>query len=807
MSRFLNVLGPTASLGLAIFMQCRLATAADVPVQPAPTSSSVIFPQSSDEDPSIATSEEDKEWARRDAQVMESSTQFGGAGLLRTQHAEVSAPGQFRLSLVGEWFSASFLCTSQSPCPNPNGGPVPVTSDTLTHTGGTLTLGASLAQLGPGTFEGYAALISYANSDVANRPALLQVLGDSDLGIKYVAAANDIFAFGGFAELWLINGSGSVGLSWDSTSARFGGIGTADLRGLSSPVPLRFSANVAYFLDNTADVLTDTENARGVPVTRIERYGLGVNRIDHFDFYVGAEALLSDERVRPFVETHILAATNRQGYVCPVGNPGRDGCLKYDLVVPSTLTLGARVFPWKREFSLMAALDIGIGGTSQFIEELQPVPPWTLYLGAGWAVDTWTRPVHPIVQKISREPPVPRTIHVAGFVHEKDKNDPVVGAIVAYKDHADLSRLATGPDGRFSDDVPPGTYAYEITAEGFKPAICAADTFATTRLTPTSLPGVPTGPSAGPSPTGAASSPAAPATGTAGPSAAPSTGSTPPPSWAPPPNGYAGAPPPAAAATPVQASAVTTPGRIDIDCPMEALPRVGTVTGHVRDSDTSQPLPGISIGLSDAQHKDLRIASDASGGFRFEGVAPGTATLSVIADGYLALVTPADVKARQESTVDVLLQPRPRRPDVQLTAKEITIRSQIQFALDSAVILPQSFGELTQVADTLIRHVEIKRLEVQGHSDNSGTADHNTQLSQERAEAVAAWLVEHGVPSERLTAHGYGQTKPLVPNVTAANRAQNRRVQFVILEKEGENKDIAPPASPHPASDKSLPGF
>jgi outer membrane protein OmpA-like peptidoglycan-associated protein len=181
--------------------------------------------------------------------------------------------------------------------------------------------------------------------------------------------------------------------------------------------------------------------------------------------------------------------------------------------------------------------------------------------------------------------------------------------------------------------------------------------------------------------------------------------------------------------------------------------------------------------------------------------------LSVIADGYLALVTPADVKARQESTVDILLQPRPRRPDVQLTAKEITIRSQIQFALDSAVILPQSFGELTQVADTLIRHVEIKRLEVQGHTDNSGTADHNTQLSQERAEAVAAWLVEHGVPSERLTAHGFGQTKPLVPNVTAANRAQNRRVQFVILEKEGENKNSAPPAAPHPASGTSLPGF
>ena len=58
-------------------------------------------------------------------------------------------------------------------------------------------------------------------------------------------------------------------------------------------------------------------------------------------------------------------------------------------------------------------------------------------------------------------------------------------------------------------------------------------------------------------------------------------------------------------------------------------------------------------------------------------------------------------------------------------------------------------------------------------------------LSEDRANAVRAWLTGHGVAGDRLVAQGYGQNKPLVPNVTANNRARNRRVQFVILEGEG----------------------
>ncbi len=674
------------------------------------------------------------DWALRDRALGEPSTLVGASGLLKTQHAQMSAPGQFRLGFISNWFSASFLCTSSFPCPNPNGAPL--TSDTLDHTGGTLSLGASLFNIGSGTFDAYAAITAYANSDTANTPALLQVLGDTALGIKYGAPVGKVLSLGLFTELWLINGTGSVGIDSDSTSANFGGIATIDLRGLESPVPLRFSANVVYALDNTSDVLTGTETARGSPVTRIERYGLGVNRTDHVDFYLGGEAFVAEGTVRPFVETRILAAFNRQNYECQLHNPSSDNCLSNDTVVPATLTLGSRFFPWRQGFSLLAAFDIGIGGTNDFVEELQPVPPWTLYLGAGWSVDTWERP--PVVRTKIVEKTIQRALaRIAGLVHEKDKPDPVADAIVTYRDRPDMSPLATAADGKFGDDVPAGEYALDIKAEGYKPALCAASV-------PASL------------------------------------------------------------------------GTVNVDCPLEALPRVGSIIAHVRDALTGQPVAGVQVALSDAQRKDLRLNSDASGGATFGGVSPGTAEITVVASGYLVLVTPVDVRARQESTVELLLRPKPQRSNVEVRGREITIKQQIQFALDSAVILPESFGLLTEIADAMIRDLPTRHVEVQGHTDNSGTPEHNKTLSEQRAEAVRLWLVQHGVASDRLIARGYGQEKPLVPNTSAASRGRNRRVQFIIVDSDTAapgptGATPATPKAPSPAPDERkknpLPGF
>ena len=644
------------------------------------------------------------EWAERDRAVNESNTLNGGTGLLKTQHAQTGLPGQFRIGFVTEWFSAGFLCTSRYPCPNPTGGPA-LTSDTMNHVGGTLSLSASLAKLGPGTLDAYGSILAYANSDSANRPSLLQVLGDMNLGVKYVAPVSSVVHLGLFTELWLINGTGAVGLDGAGTSAKFGGIGTVDLRGLESHTPLRFSMNAVYFVDNSGDVLVSTEEARGTSVTRIERFGLGVNRVDQFQLFFGGEFFAADERVRPFIEEKIGFANNRQGYACRTNNVSHDSCLASDTVIPSTLTIGSRFLPWKRGFSLLAAVDIGTGGTSNFIEELAPTPPWTVYIGAGWAVDTQDRP--PVYKTRVVEKPVDTVGvrgHVVGFVHETDKNDPIAGAFVAYRDRTDLSPLGTGPDGKFSDDLPPGAYTFDIKADGFRPGSCD--------------------------------------------STVPKEG-----------------------------------GSLTVDCPLVAEPRTGVVDGHVRDADSNQPVAGVQVIVQDVQKKELRLSTDPSGGFKFDAVVPGTAQISVQAEGYLVLVMTADVHSRAENTFDLMLRPKPKTSLVVVGKGEITIKQQIQFGLDSAVILPDSFGLLTEIADTFIRNPQIRRVEVQGHTDNTGTPEHNKLLSEERAESVRAWLIAHGVPGDRLVAMGYGQEQPKVPNVTAAMRAQNRRVQFIILDQ------------------------
>jgi OmpA-OmpF porin, OOP family len=104
------------------------------------------------------------------------------------------------------------------------------------------------------------------------------------------------------------------------------------------------------------------------------------------------------------------------------------------------------------------------------------------------------------------------------------------------------------------------------------------------------------------------------------------------------------------------------------------------------------------------------------------------------------------------------------------------------FATGKSALTDESTAIMTNVAQSLVANPEV-RVEVAGHTDNTGSRKTNMRLSQARAEAVKEFLVANGVAPDRITAKGYGPDKPVASNRTAEGRAQNRRVELTRTDR------------------------
>lgn len=211
------------------------------------------------------------------------------------------------------------------------------------------------------------------------------------------------------------------------------------------------------------------------------------------------------------------------------------------------------------------------------------------------------------------------------------------------------------------------------------------------------------------------------------------------------------------------------------------------LTGIIRDEKTKQPLKAQIVLVDNEANKVIaEFNSDAVTG-KYLVSLPGGKNygIAVRKDGYLFhsenFVIPDESGFRQyEKDADL------KKVEVGQT---IVLRN-IFFDLDKYSLRPESVNELERLLKLLQENPTMK-IEISGHTDTRGSAEHNQELSQNRAKAVVDYLIEHGIDASRLTYAGYGETKPLISDEAIAKmpsandreeaHQQNRRTEFKIL--------------------------
>lgn len=206
-------------------------------------------------------------------------------------------------------------------------------------------------------------------------------------------------------------------------------------------------------------------------------------------------------------------------------------------------------------------------------------------------------------------------------------------------------------------------------------------------------------------------------------------------------------------------------------------------TLEVKLTSKGKPVTG-TVALSGSAPSSFAVTGEGT-----TQVPGGFYGLTVSADGYEAVNRDIDLAAGQKSHLDFdLVATKPEAPVkgqkqlVLIVKDRIVIKQQVQFATNKSAILKPSFGLLDQVAEA-IKSNNLKKVNIDGHTDNVGDKAVNQKLSDDRAASVKAYLVKKGIPADHLVARGFGDTKPLLPNLTPKGRDANRRVEFTIVER------------------------
>jgi OOP family OmpA-OmpF porin len=226
----------------------------------------------------------------------------------------------------------------------------------------------------------------------------------------------------------------------------------------------------------------------------------------------------------------------------------------------------------------------------------------------------------------------------------------------------------------------------------------------------------------------------------------------------------------------VKIPVVNSDTTINVEIDLTPVAKQLMLMGNVLDLKTQKMIPAkVSGTLKNDRKTNFKL--DATDG-KYETAIPklGWYILTASASGYVNATDSIWINSDEVTplTKDIYLQPI----EVGLTVR----LKNIYFDFDKTTLKSQSFVELNKVVDFLKQNQTVE-IEISGHTDNKGSDEYNQTLSQGRSQAVVDYLIGQGIDSYRLTAHGYGESKPIDTNETDEGRANNRRVEFTIVKK------------------------
>jgi OmpA-OmpF porin, OOP family len=215
---------------------------------------------------------------------------------------------------------------------------------------------------------------------------------------------------------------------------------------------------------------------------------------------------------------------------------------------------------------------------------------------------------------------------------------------------------------------------------------------------------------------------------------------------------------------------------INVEIALTPVAKKLMLTGNVYDKKTDKV---VNAKVNIALKGDRRATSSLQAvDGKYEQTIPklGWYLLTASSEGYMNAMDSVEVvdEERTPVTKDIYLQP---------IEVGVTVRlKNIYFDFDKTTLKKESFTELNKVVDFLKQNPTVE-VEIAGHTDNKGSDSYNENLSQGRSQTVVDYIISQGIESFRLTAHGYGEAKPIDTNDSEEGQANNRRVEFTVVKK------------------------